>query len=1126
MKVTAGLLFLSLSIALSSPVLAADVLHHRITLKLDPQEHRINAVDTISHLGVLPKDSDGAYRFLLHEGLNPHVRGESWKIEKTSEKGDSGFLGINSTTENLSGGPGLEAWCLVPGDGADAEITLVYSGEIHHPLALQGEEYQRAFSETPGTIGPEGVFLSGTTYWVPSFGDQLISFEVEVRDVPENWEIISQGGRIVDDEIDGVRITTWKADFPTEEIYIVGGPLFSFADRQGDTDVFAFLRSEDPALASRYLSATKRYLRMYESILPEYPFPSFALVENFWETGYGMPGFTLLGPKIIRFPWILTSSYPHELLHNWWGNSVYVDFSTGNWCEGLTAYMADHMLAEQRGEGRIYRRTTLKKFSDLVDSDNDFPLTQFHARHSAASEAIGYGKALMLFHMMRRSVGDEEFRRAVTRFYKANQFKRASFGDIAAAFYHVGGPVLAPFVKAWTERVSAPRIVLGTTEVKENPDHSFTLTVELSQAGDDEPFPLEIPIAVTIEDREEALWHVENACGAHCVVEISCPGKPLRVDIDPAFDLMRRLDPLEVPPAISTVMGAKDALFVLPSRAPEDELKAWKELADSFAAPEKARTILDSEMEDFPTSAFWILGRDNRFAGEIPWRLASRGVGLDGEKIRIGDEEIASVGASVVLIARDPVDPEIAAGYIAADPVAAIAGLARKLPHYQKYSYLLFKGPEPSNVLKGMWEPEDSPLVKNLSNGPMPSLHLEKRSPLAAMPPLFAASDFEKTVAFLAAPSLEGRGLGSKGLARATDYVEEKIKEIGLEPAGSEGFRQSWTIRAGEPEREMELTNLIGKIPGTDPTLDPVVVTAHLDHLGLGWPDVRAGNEGKIHPGADDNASGVAVLLELARALKAESPRPRSVLFAVVTGEEAGLLGSRHLVASLKGRVFANINIDTVGRLSEGALYVLNTSSAREWRFIFMGVGYTTGAPIKIVSEPLDASDQGSFLEAGIPAVQLFTGPTPDYHRPTDTADKLDYAGMSTVCEAAKECLAYLAERKEPLDVRLSGTTGGQERPPESSPPGQSERKTSLGTMPDFGYSGPGVRVQAVMPGSAAQDAGIEKGDILLALGGEDIDGLKALSELLKRHAVGDKVTLAVQRGHRKLEVEVVLKQR
>jgi len=426
-----------------------------------------------------------------------------------------------------------------------------------------------------------------------------------------------------------------------------------------------------------------------------------------------------------------------------------------------------------------------------------------------------------------------------------------------------------------------------------------------------------------------------------------------------------------------------------------------------------------------------------------------------------------------------------------------------------------------------MWTPLDSPLVRNLSNGKMPELQLEKRRALADMPPVFEAADFEKTTRFLADPALEGRGLGSEGLARATAWTEEKMRAIGLKPAGEDGYRQTWTVRTGNPERDMQLVNLLGEIPGRDPSLAPVIVTAHLDHLGRGWPDVRTGNEGKIHPGADDNASGVAVLLELARAMQAEGPQTRSILFAVVTGEEAGLLGSRHLVASFSKKPFADINIDTVGRLSEGALYVLNTDSAREWPFIFMGAGYTTGAPIKIVSEPLDASDQGAFLEAGIPAVQLFSGPTPDYHRPTDTVDKLDFEGMGRVCEVAKEVVSYLAGRRETLDVRIPANGTAQEPPKalkHESKPG--ERKVSLGTMPDFGYSGPGIRVQAVMPGSGAGKAGLLAGDILLAVDGKKLEGLRALAGILRGHQAGDAVDLLVDRDGKELHFKARLQER
>ena len=158
-----------------------------------------------------------------------------------------------------------------------------------------------------------------------------MTFDLEVGGLRPPWDAVSQGRRTrheVDGE--GVRSTAWSLEHPTEEVYLIAGPWHQYGREAGDVEIFAFLRDADPALAQKYLDATVRYLELYQGMLPPYPYASFALVENFWETGYGMPGFTLLGPRVIRFPWILTSSYPHELLHNWWGNSVYVNFKNGN----------------------------------------------------------------------------------------------------------------------------------------------------------------------------------------------------------------------------------------------------------------------------------------------------------------------------------------------------------------------------------------------------------------------------------------------------------------------------------------------------------------------------------------------------------------------------------------------------------------------------------------------------------------------------------------------------------------------------------------------------------------------------------------------------------------------------
>ncbi len=149
-------------------------------------------------------------------------------------------------------------------------------------------------------------------------------------------------------------------------MYLVAGQWTEYARDGAGVTAMAFLRTPDEGLANRYLDATERYIRMYNDLIGPYPYGKFALVENFWETGYGMPSFTLLGPRIIRFPFILTSSYPHEILHNWWGNGVYVDYATGNWCEGLTAYLADHLIQEQRGTATTYRETTLQKYTDYA----------------------------------------------------------------------------------------------------------------------------------------------------------------------------------------------------------------------------------------------------------------------------------------------------------------------------------------------------------------------------------------------------------------------------------------------------------------------------------------------------------------------------------------------------------------------------------------------------------------------------------------------------------------------------------------------------------------------------------------------------------------------------------------
>jgi hypothetical protein len=295
-------------------------------------------------------------------------------------------------------------------------------------------------------------------------------------------------------------------------------------------------------------------------------------------------------------------------------------------------------------------------------------------------------------------------------------------------------------------------------------------------------------------------------------------------------------------------------------------------------------------------------------------------------------------------------------------------------------------------------------------------------------------------------------------------------------------------------------------------------VGAHYDHLGVGWPDAHKKDRGKIHPGADDNASGIAVLLELVEVLPKRWKPERSVVFIAFSGEEAGRLGSKFYLKNSKGfpasKAMAMVNLDTVGRLEGRKLMILGTGTAREWKHIFRGVGYVTGVPIQNVDRDIGSSDQKSFIDAGVPAVQLFSGPHLDYHRATDTPEKIDGEGLAKVAKVIKETIEYLAGRKEPLHSQLGAGKKSVSRLPGES---RSGRKVRLGTIPDFGFEGEGVRISGVAPGSPAESAGLRAGDVILRVGETSIQDLRGFADVLKKLKPGDRVVIVVLRdGGRK----------
>ena len=1103
-------------------------INHDLKVMLHPDSHQLEVVDKITLPDVSTRTEP--LLFTLHQGLRPEALDKGTILRRNSGAEADRFFSNNPSLQNSNIKMELFEVKLPSGT---SQFTLKYAGEIFHPVEEYGEEYARSFSVSPGIISPEGIFLSGSTFWYPHFVNELVTFRMDVE-LPAGWSSVSQGSRTKHDTSANSRRDVWMIEKPQEEIYLISSEFTEYGQAAGAVEAMAFLRQPDPQLAQKYLDTTAQYLEMYRKLLGQYPYSKFALVENFWETGYGMPSFTLLGSKVIRFPFILHSSYPHEILHNWWGNGVYTDYEKGNWAEGLTTYLADHLIKEQQGAAVEYRRSVLQKYTNYVtaNKDKDFPLTEFRSRYSAVTEAVGYGKTMMLFHMLRRQLGDQVFIKSLNQFYRKYKFKVASFDDVATTFNNVTDDPLKPMFEQWVKRGGAPSLQVSQAVAKPKGD-GYVLSATVEQTQEAAPYRLKLPIAVHMEGVANAYQTSIDIDTDKYHLDLRFPARPVLLDVDPEFDVFRTLDHNETPPAMSQVFGAEQVLVVLPAAASEPIRLGYSDLANSW---QKGRSVqldirLDNELAELPADrAVWLFGWENRFRHIIKKALSDYDFVDKEETVYIESTEMRRGQHSIVVMARHPSNSAHALAWLATDNVSAMPGLGRKLPHYNKYSYLGFTGDEPTNVFKGQWPVVNSPMSIVVSQSDEKEVEptvakLAPRAALAQLPPVFSETRMLRDIEYLASDELEGRGLGTPGLDKAADYIAKQFSDAGLQPCvdGTDDYFQTWTEEVDMPDREVvTIKNVIGVIPGTNPQWagQSLVIGAHYDSHGLGWPDCLAGNEGKIHPGADDNASGISVLLEFARLIGKNCQPERTIVFAAFSAEEAGKLGSLHYIRQAKkypaSKTMAMINIDTVGQLGKDALTIFGTHSAREWVHILRGSGYVTGVPIKQSTLDTGNGDEKSFLDAGVPSVHFFSGARDNYHRPTDTADRIDTAGLVKTAAVLKEVVEYLAARPEPLTSTL---TGAKDSPAEQKKSLHTKRQVVLGTVPDFAYTGKGVRLDGVMPDTPAVEAGLQEGDVVTRIGDTAIEDLQTFSAVLKALQAGSEITIVFMRDNVELSV-------
>ena len=656
----------------------ADKLHHQLQVRLIPAKSHISVVDVIQ----FPANTKSA-EFSLGGSLTLKTPGVEHEVLGESSDGHTRHYRINR----------------LPAQG---KVQLVYQGNI----STQGT--RGPFDMPDALLGPEGLYLDGSSHWIPRFIDHpFYTFSLNVNQ-PSGWELISQGKRSRHDDHVAFEMTS-----PQDDIYLLGGPYRRYARMHQGVEIVVYLFDDDVELAGAYLDASADYISLYSDWIGPYPYKKFAVVENRWQTGYGMPSFTLLGSRVIRLPFILHTSLPHEIVHNWWGNAVYIDYSSGNWSEGLTAYMSDHFSNEQQGRGSEYRRKALERYANYAAEQRDFALADFSSRHDEASQAVGYSKSMMLFHMIRRHAGDELFNRGIRQLWQGYQFRPVNFPTVIRQLHPGDDEAQSVFIEQWLQRVGAPELALEQVELTENAE-GYLLTIGISQRQAAPAYDLKVIVEVTLENTGQTRREMISLTERHASVTLQLKQRPLAVSLDPDYDVFRLLHPLERPSSLGRLFGSGRQVLVLPASGGSEQVEAWRQLATAWSERYGNVEIMkDADIDELPANAsVWLLGWQNSLLDKYRERFSAPGQFIGDNSVSLGGSQYLAADHAVVVLDADNSRKPL--GFIGAADPAEIALMARKLPHYSSYGVLAFTRPGVDNTLKRPLQVKFSPMRQEL----------------------------------------------------------------------------------------------------------------------------------------------------------------------------------------------------------------------------------------------------------------------------------------------------------------------------------------------------------------------------------------------------------------------------
>lgn len=709
-RFTRGLYPVIVWILLGSSVSAAEVQiqHHDLTVELNPATHELIAHDIMQLIG--PFRETKAVRFLLNPVLEIDQVLVGTEVIKYWEE----VLHQPSQDTNVEDGPPVRTIEIaLPESMLDRELlelSVSYQGEIYGPpQAAPGLRFVRP-DNTNGHVGEEGIYLSSETFWYPHMVGSLASFHVAAT-VPEGWLVVTHGQETHRDITAGRLVVEWEVQEKTEALSLVSNRFLEHHQSWKGIDIATYLFADDDHLAQQYIDATVRYLEVYTELLGPYPFPKFAVVENFFPSGLGMPSFTLLGQGVIKRGYTQPYSLGHEIVHSWIGNSVFNDVQRGNWVEGLTTYLANYYFEEQfegPEKATAERTRMLYEYNLYASAQHDFPLVQFHHKETRADNAVGYQKAAMVFHMLRREIGDSAFFEGLRQVVQEFSQRYADWADLQHAFEQTSEKELAWFFHQWVNQAGAPiiHIVDSRVDGQESAGGGYWVRLKLQQEATS--FRMQIMARLNLVGREpyDALLDIRNQTQT---VSIWVPAKPVHLTLDPEFHLLRRMQRSHMPPMLNQWATDSSRQVVQPMTHSQDQPSPFQTIVDRVQSePDSiAEIVQPSDLSN--TTSMLVLGglQENPLAARVlTW--CGGDVQVDETGVSIQQERFAGEHIVVLVSCVNPHNPDHVGSVFWGYSPTAVQQVARLLFYYGWDSYLVFQ--QGRVVHRGAFLPVRNPL--------------------------------------------------------------------------------------------------------------------------------------------------------------------------------------------------------------------------------------------------------------------------------------------------------------------------------------------------------------------------------------------------------------------------------